>query len=269
MLSSPAMMFLYDLPHWLMGTTIVGACVAVMVGGYLGVRRRIRTDFSDAQVGTALAFLGVLATVTSLLLAFSAVSVWESFNTAESSVTTEANEAAQLARDLAVYGPEAAPVREALREYLRLVVEKEWPLLAHAEASVEAWNQLDEIFREAARIDPGTPRQEVLMGEIWARINALTKARRDRIHASQASVPGTLWAVVLAGTALTFSLALLLPVTRFSVALLASLSASMGLVFFFIVAMDHPFTGREAVGAGPLHSTLENMHRWDAVSRAR
>ncbi len=261
------MLFLYDLPNWMMGVLIVGACMGVMVGGYLLIRRRIRTVFTDAQVGAALAFLGVLATVTSLLLAFSAVSVWESFNTAESSVTAEANEAAQLARDLAVYGPEAFPTREALRGYLRLAVDKEWPLLTRAESSAEAWNQLDEIFREAARIEPTSPRQEVLMGEIWARINALTRSRRDRMHASQASVPGTLWTVVLAGSVLTFAMTLVLPLSRFSVTLVACLAASMGLVFFFIVAMDHPFAGAEAVGSGPLQSTLANMQRWDEAAQ--
>ena len=195
-------MFLYNLSNSLMGLLIVGACAAAVVGTYLLLRPRLGRDFTDAQVGTAMAFVGVMATMTSLLLAFSSVSVWEAYNAAESSVVDEANEAAELVRDLAVYGPAAAPTRTAVAEYLRMTVEDEWPLLARGESTLGAWQELDEIFRKAGKIEPRTPREQVMLGEIWARINGLTKARRNRMHASQAEVPGILWAVVLASTAL-------------------------------------------------------------------
>ena len=42
-------------------------------------------------------------TINSLLLAFSAVSVWEAFSSADGAVTQEANTVSALARDLAVY----------------------------------------------------------------------------------------------------------------------------------------------------------------------
>ena len=131
------MMFLYDIPQWVMGVLIVGTCVATIVTAYLFTRNRMgHAVFTDTQVGAALSFLGVMATVTALLLAFTAVSVWESFSTAETAVVNEANEAAELARDLAVYGPVAVPAREAVREYVLLAVDVEWPLMASASSSV-------------------------------------------------------------------------------------------------------------------------------------
>ena len=263
------MLFLYDLPNWQMACVIVGACMVAVLGTYLLIRPRVRGEFSESQISAAMAFVGVMATMTSLLLAFSAVSVWESFSAAEASVVEEANVAAELARDLAVYGPPAVATRTALYKYLNLVVDEEWPLLATGQASLNAWQQLDEIFREAGKIEPQSARDSALIGEVWGRVNELAKARRERIHASQAEVPGMLWGVVLTATALTFLLTFIFPVTRFSVGLLASLSATMGLVFFFIVAMDRPFAGKESVDSSPIQSTLANMKRWDATEKGK
>lgn len=263
------MLFLYELSHWAMGGLIVATTIFVVIGAFLLIRSRFRHEFSDAQVSAAMSFVGVMATLTSLLLAFSAVSVWDSFGSAEAAVVSEANVAAELARDLAVYGPTAVPARSAVRQYLNTVLNQEWSLLAKGEASLQAGLELDEVFRETGRIEPQTNRDSALIREIWSRVNGLAEARRNRLQASKARVPEMLWAVVLISTALTFLLTFVMPVTRFSVGLLTCLAATMGLVFFFIVAMDRPFAGRQSVDADPIRSTLTNMDRWDRTERDR
>jgi len=40
----------------------------------------------------------------------------------------------------------------------------------------------------------------------------------------------------------------------------------VGLVFYFIVAMDRPFAGKESITPAPFQSALANMERWDARS---
>ena len=50
-----------------------------------------------------MAVLTVIATIYALLLAFVAVSVWQSFGAAETAVVNEANSVGELARDLSIF----------------------------------------------------------------------------------------------------------------------------------------------------------------------
>jgi hypothetical protein len=106
-----------------------------------------------------------------------------------------------------------------------------------------------------------------LLPEIWARTNELPGHRRDRLYRSQAEVPGTLWAVVLAGTVLTMMTMFVLPATRFNISMIGTLAFSIGLVFSFIIAMDRPFAGEEGISPAPFQTAMENMQRWDEESR--
>lgn len=257
--------FLYDLPSALLGALVTGAAVLVALVSYAAFRRAIRTDFTADDRALAMAVLAVVATVNSLLLAFSAVSVWEAFGAAEEAVVHEGDSIGELARDLAVFdSAESRRAREVLRDYTRLVADKEWNDMRSGNANQEAWLASDEIFRAVGAIEPDTPRRRALLPEIWARTNELLGHRRDRLYTSQAEVPGTLWIVVLAGC-LTVLTTFVLPVTRFNVAMIAVLALSLGLVFFFIIAMDRPFAGQESIRPGPFVSALENMRRWDAT----
>lgn len=213
---------LYDLPNGLLGAIISGLAVVIALAAYAAFRRTVRTEFTADDRALAMAVLAVVATVNSLLLAFSAVSVWEAFGAAEEAVVHEGDSIGELARDLAVYdSAESRRAREVLRQ------------------------------------------RQALLPEIWARTNELLAHRRDRLYTIQSEVPGTLWTVVLAGCVLTVLTTFVVPATRFNVAMIAALAFSLGLVCFFIIAMDRPFAGQENIGPGPFVSALENMRRWD------
>ena len=259
--------FLYDLPNALLGALVSGTAVAVALAAYAAFRRVVRTDFSADDRGLAMAVLAVVATVNSLLLAFSAVSVWEAFGAAEEAVVHEGDSIGELARDLAVYdSAESRRAREVVRQYTSLVANKEWTDMRSGNANAEAWLASDEIFRAVGALEPDTPKRQALLPEIWARTNELVAHRRDRLYTSQSEVPGTLWTVVLAGCILTMLTTFVLPVTRFNVAMIAGVAFSLGLVFFFIIAMDRPFAGQESISAAPFTSALENMRRWDTTA---
>lgn len=261
---------LYGLPQWLMCVVVVGGSVGMVLIAHRLFRSLHPHEFSEQEVSGAMAVMGVAATITSLLLAFAAISVWESASAADAGVINEASDCAALARDLGTYGtPEALRTRAAVREYVQTVIQEEWPLLARGESSDKAWEQLDTIFRLAHKIEVRTPHESVFMGVIWSRINDIVKHRRDRLHASQSEVPGTLWFVVVTGSLLTFAFAFVLPRTRFSQALIAGLAATLGLVFYFIIGMQHPFAGDDGLTAEPLVITVRNLDRWEQEESQR
>ena len=255
---------IYGIPNWYLGALISGLSVAITLGAYEAFRRIVKTEFTADDRALAMSVLGVVATINSLLLAFSAVSVWESFRTAEEAVVREANSVGQLARDLAVFdSAESRRAREVLRHYAQLVADKEWPDLQVGRVNQETWLASDAIFRAVGTLEPDTLKRQALLPEIWARTNEMVAHRRDRLLASESEVPGTLWVVVLAGSILTVLTTFVLPKSYLNIAMMATLAFSLGLVFFFIIAMDRPFEGREGLTPEPFRTALVNMQRWD------
>ena len=247
---------------------VSGLAVVLSPGAYFTFRRVHNAEYSAEERSVALAVLAVVATINSLLIAFSAVSVWDSFGSAEEAVVKEADTIGELARDLAVYGtPESRYARTLLREYAQVVVADEWTAMRTGGANMVAWRKIDDVFRAVGTIEPDTLARVALLPEIWARTNELLGHRRDRLYISQAAVPLTLWAVVLAGTALTIMTTFVLPATRFNVSMIAGLAFAIGLVFYFIIAMDRPFAGEQSVSSVPFQSAVDNMQRWDEKSQ--
>lgn len=262
-------LWLYELPNWLLGALITLGWVAIGVGGHALCHKFLRVSFSEPDKNLAIALLAVVATVNSLLLAFSAVSVWEAFGSADKAVRSEATTIAELGRDLAVFGSaESRQARERLKAYARAVVTKEWPAMQNEQTSLPTWDAFDGLFRAVGDMRPATLHEMALMPEIWARINELVKFRYSRLEAGQGQVPGTLWAVVFLGTLLTLVPTYVLPRTAFNRTAIGLLSLTMGLVFFFVAAMDRPFVGKESVASASIEMSLRNMERWDARDEA-
>jgi hypothetical protein len=196
------------------------------------------------------------------------VSVWEAFGSADHAVHSEATTISTLGRDLAVFGSvESDQARELLRAYAKTVVAHEWPNMRSGHPSRSLWTAVDSMFRAVGNLQPTGARQAALMPEIWARTNELVKYRRERLYAGEAQVPGTLWTVVTLGTFLTIMATYVFPRTAFNLAAVGVLSGSLGLVFFFIAAMDRPFAGQESIGPEPIESTLLKMDQWDEETR--
>lgn len=265
---TPMPLLLYDLPNWLFGVLVCGGWIVIGLGGYVVFQRVCRVVFSEGEKNLAIALLAVIATVNSLLMAFSAVSAWEAFRSADHAVHNEANTISALSHDLAIFGSvESNQARELLRAYAKAVVEQEWPTMHSGQPDRSTWTAADSMFRAVGNIQPAAPREMALMPEIWTRTNELIKYRRERLYASEAEVPGTLWAVVTLGTFLTIMATYVFPRTAFNLVAVTVLSGSLGLVFFFIAAMDRPFLGKESIGPEPIESALQNMERWDEDMR--
>ncbi len=255
---------LYRMSHWSMGSVVVGLTAGASLAIYAAFHklRRRKPNSEEAALGPA--FAGIIATVTSLLLAFTAVSVWEAFKAADGAVVSEATSATMLARDLAsIHSPEAHEAREVLRDYLHAVVDKEWSQLETGGQSQEARGLLDDLFRAIAKIEPKNKAQEGASYEVWSKLNEIAKYRRERLISSRSRVPPTLWAVVILGTVLTVLCACYVPPSPFGWFMMTALSTSFGLVFFFIVAMERPYSGLESVQPEAMVETLSNMEFWD------
>jgi hypothetical protein len=251
------MMWLYDIPTWMLGCGIVGLTVALCLGGFVLIHKTIRGERTDEVSNVAISFISIICAFHSLLIAFSAVLVWQDFQDSENAVAAEASTVEDVYRDLSIYGgePAQAAARTLIR-YVRTVVEDEWPAMAAGNTSANANELINRVFREAGSLDPQSPREQIVFSEIFRHLNELMNNRQKRLQDAQSAMPTMFWVVVLIATVLLIAYTGLMPNTRANLAMVAGMAASIGLIFFFIVVLDHPFAGETAVAPDPFVDLL-------------
>ncbi|MDR6448859.1 hypothetical protein J2794_004990 [Paraburkholderia terricola] len=255
------MLFLYNLPAAVMGMLVVGATLVAALAGYLLFRRCFPIRLDAEQRGMTVAMMSAVTTINSLLVAFAAVTVWGTYDAAAGTVAAEAACATELARDLASFGkPDARAARRELIVYMEHVVRDEWPQMqqhARADAATEA--AFSRMFATTNRITPTGDRERALLTEVLARVNEMTKLREHRLQALDVAMPATLWGVMLIASALSLVLLYVLPATRFHFGLVTIWATTLGLAFFFVLAVDRPFAGEVSVSPAPLRHAIETL----------
>ena len=80
---------------------------------------------------------GHVGVIFAVMVAFAVIAVWEKFAEAQSAVAQEAGASATLYRLAAGSDPKMKATREAMSNYLRLAIEKDWPAMAAGKNSRE------------------------------------------------------------------------------------------------------------------------------------
>jgi hypothetical protein len=225
-------LWLAGLPLWIAAIFLVLLPTAAAMCGPVLIRRRIgleRLVSNNEIAGFKFATVGVIYAV---LLAFAVIVVWEKFSDAETAVVQEAGAAATLYELAAGPESEAAATRVALGNYLRLAIERDWPMMETGEES-----------RETTQLD------------------AITRARRTRLHLATGVVPGILWLTLYSGAVLTVLFTFFFGTKNLpaQVMMTGILSVLVFMGLLVIVSIDHPFTGAVHVGSEPLQSVVEDF----------
>lgn len=256
-------MWFYLLPEPLLGVLIVAAFLAFGLGGLIATRRRIRREpeAHNELVGYVFAVIGA---VYAVLLALSAVAVWEAYRDAELVVAREANAVADLYRNLEGYPqPEQTALRSYLRDYTRTVLDQEWPAMRFGRVPDANDVLLDRMVAAWAAFEPRTEGQKLLHAQTLQQLDAFLDDRRDRTEAVKSGIKPVMWVVLIIGATVTIGFLFLFQTDRlFShLVMTGALSVLIGLVVFWIVAMDRPFMGNDRVGAHRFATVLQGMDR--------
>ncbi|SDG36311.1 DUF4239 domain-containing protein [Paraburkholderia phenazinium] len=255
------MLFLYNLPSAEMGALIVAATLAIALAGYALFRCFFPVRLDAEQRGMTIAMMSAVTTINSLLVAFSAISVWASYEAASDNVAAEAACATELSHDLASFRtPRALTARHDLGIYLQRVVHDEWPLMQqHARSDTGTEAAFDTMFAAVNQIEPSDDREHVLLAEVLTRVNEMVKYRQRRLQDLDSAMPVTLWGVMLIASGMSLVLLYALPGTRFNVVLVSIWATTLGLAFFFVLAVDRPFAGEVSVGSEPMQRALATL----------
>jgi hypothetical protein len=250
---------------WFWILLFVVALPTFAVSGALLVRRIVGVDVLVHHNEVAGFIYAVVGVVYAVLLGFSAIIVWEQFRHAEEDVAHEANALADLYRDSRVFPPEVRKAVELrVREYARLVVEKEWPAMVKGESSAETWDAYNGLWRTYHDFQPQDDHQRVWYGESLQQLNAFADSRRDRLLSMQSGVPTVMWGVLLVGGAITIAFSFLFGMrsTRAQVFMTASLALTIGVALLSILALEKPFSGITRVDPEAFDQVDRILEQW-------
>jgi hypothetical protein len=159
--------------------------------------------------------------------------------------------------------PADGQVQAQLRDYLGLILDKEWPLMAEGRLSPDGWARLDALRTQVTNLRVTDADAMDAKSDLLDQIQDMSGARRLRAADAVASPPP----VVLGLTVVTGAAVLLFPFlggARLGVVRLVPLmvmAALLGVGVYLAFDISHVFRGGLAVGPDAFQAALDGIHR--------
>lgn len=250
------------MPTILLSLGIIVPSVLLSCLGLWLVNRTFPHDTRQKNNDAATFFIQVLGTVYGILLAFVVVVVWQRFETARDIVEKEGNAVASMFHEVrALPQPGAGRVTEAVRRYVNVVMNEEWPAMEGGQRSAHAMKVTDDLWVAMTSIEPRDDRENTILAASLQNLNELNDARRLRLLAAQGGLPPLMWALLIGGGIITiiFTYFFSSPNFRAQIVMTALFAASIAFILFLTAAIDHPFSGDLKVTPEPLQLALETI----------
>lgn len=255
--------WIYGVPTWVMAVVVTAVAVALSLVGLVIVTRVLGLESRRRHnefAGFTSALVGVIFAV---LLAFVAVAAWESFGKAGDIAATEASLTGDLFRDAyAMPEPAKTELVGDIRDYVEIVLTKEWPAMAKgAPISDAGWAPLFKFHQNLVQIETTNPMQVAIISETLRRLNSLYDARRERLLAAEDHIDPAVWWVVLLGAVITITVTYLFGMESFPIHMILTgvVATSLALVVVLIVAFDYPFRGEVQIKPDGFRNVAHNM----------
>jgi len=251
------------LPLWVLAIFVVIATFIAMAGPVI-IRRcieleRLRTN--NEVAGFTFAAIGVLYAV---LLGFAVIVVWEEFNHAVTTVMEEAGTADAIYQlSQGIGGNGGVTLRGELSEYLRAVINEEWPAMEQGQSSPAVTRALDDMYATSLSFRPAEFHDAGILAATFRQLAVLTHERRTRLGIAEGTVPDAVWLVLFGGAALTVSFTFFFGSRSvFAQSLMTGMLAMLILsTLFVVVVIDYPFTGSVKVTPAPLQKVLVDLSK--------
>ena len=253
---------LYYIPTFVLASGMVLISIGFSVSGLVLARKIMpvrRTKLHNDIAGFIFATLGVIYAV---MLAFMVIISWQNFDNTTNRLEQEANIYADLYRDSTGVSVEfSGRVRKALGEYVKSVVNDEWPLMAKGMESEHSHALLHAVWDVYIQYEPRGEREKIFFEESVRKLNEANELRRQRIIDAGSGIHGILWFVLIICGMITVSFTFFFGTENFREQLImTSLLASLiALVLFTIMVFDFPFTGGVSIQADVFKQILRSL----------
>lgn len=217
---------------------------------------------------TGFLFLSI-ASFYALLLSFIVLVVWDQLNETTGNVSKEGSSAMGLYRDIKYY-PDTIESKQLMTVYLDFVynvVDDEFPNMEHMQTSRKTPESFNKVFYTMERLNPKNSKEVQLVGEMFRHLNELAIYRGLRTTSMETEISPPMWLPIILGALITIFCAMLLDIehVRMHVLLNSLLGAFIGIYFFTIILLDHPYSGR--MGLKPKsYRDIFTLEQWDIES---
>src|SRR5919197_1873546 len=235
---------------------------AILFAGLVGVilvgarlRRLVPAEHlsSDSKEAVKLA-LGLVATMTAILLGLLVSSAKNSFYTARSEVIQMSAKIALLERVLVLYGPQTGDARRALRDSVAEGVHRTWPADGRQPVSLDPNEQMgDAVYVAISRLAPENETQRALKAEAvtlmvqLAELRALVQAQAVSSLSKPLLIALVIWLVVI-----FLGFTVLAPANATSTLALLAGAFSVACAVFIVLELDYPFAGVVRIPSEPM-----------------
>ena len=213
--------------------------------------------FDSESRDTVKVGIGLIATMTALVLGLVTASAKSSFDDVNTAVKQSATQVLALDRALARYGSETGEIRKGLQRAVGARIDMIWPQERSAPVSLNPTrvSGVEGLADAIQGLSPKDDSQRALQARALDLAEALLQARWLVIAGTGASVPVPFLVVLLFWLTITFaSFGLFAPSNALVVTVLFVCALSVGGAVFLILEMDGPFDGLLKVSADPLRS---------------
>jgi len=241
---------------------VVFGCV--FGAGYLATRLRAAMPehhLSADTKDTVKLAMGLVATMTALVLGLLVASAKGNYDTEKSSVTAMSAKFVVLDRILAHYGPETKPSRDLLHQSVEKLIARLWPDQKSEPSQLDPTHSSGEALYDAMQsLTPRDDSQRLLKSQALGVAVDLGQMRWLMFEQSGSSISGPLLTVVVCWLAiLFFSFGLFAPPngTARIALLVAALTVSSAI--FLILELDQPFDGLIHISSKSMQTALDHL----------
>src|SRR5262245_26971704 len=248
----------------LMIASVMFACVlASAVVAILIARRLPGHHLGSESRDTIKLGLGVIATLTALVLGLLVAAAKGTYDTQSSTAKEFAAQLAVLDRVLARYGSETQEVRAQLRPFTQAVLDQIWPQDGagpHELSGGESRAIGETLFDTVAALEPKTDSQRLLKSRALDILVGLGRFRQRLVVNSEGSIPMPLLLVLGIWQAVLFAgFGMLAPRNATTLCVLVVCMLSVSGSLFLVLELDHPFEGTIRVSDAPLRLVFSHL----------
>lgn len=222
-----------------------------LLGAWVRSRLTNHSKLMENQETGGILF-NIVGVLYAVMVASLAVGVWEQFNQATQIAEQEAGNMLAVVR-LAKAHPNVTPAVEGLKisinRYAHLVMEKEYPAMSRMENSPETYEAFQEVWKNAASLNPRTVQEGNIQQAIFAFLGDAQRDRVARLLAADRGLPESLWVVLAVSSAIVVGFSLFFSTEQRGTQcfVLGAVVLTASLVIFAVAELNYPFIGHLSV----------------------
>ena len=251
-----------------MKATLVSLLVFIVIFGaaYLATLLRARLPehhLSADTKDTMKLTMGLVATMTALVLGLLVASAKGTYDAERSGIITMSAKIVLLDRMLEHYGPDSLPARQVLRLSMQEMIDHLWPETRAEQVRLDPSNSVGEtLYDVIQKLKPTTESQQFHKTLAMNAAVDLGQSRWLLYEQSNSAISPTLLGVVVCWLAvLLFSFGLFAPPNRTALIALMVSAFSVSAAIFLILELDQPFGGIIKIPSASAESALAHLGR--------